>query len=81
MLDKEAASEIRRAGLADEETLIVLERLRAQSGAVPHALQMIDSTVALRGTPRQGSGRSRGGFTTRIHLRVNAAPPRASLAS
>lgn len=26
-----------------------------------------------RGTPRQGVGRSRGGFTTKIHLRVNAA--------
>nr|WP_323032750.1 IS5 family transposase [Paracoccus sp. (in: a-proteobacteria)] len=26
-----------------------------------------------RGTPRQGFGRSRGGFTTKIHLRVNAA--------
>ena len=25
-----------------------------------------------RGTPRQGFGRSRGGFTTKIHLRVNA---------
>jgi hypothetical protein len=24
-----------------------------------------------RGTPRQGYGRSRGGFTTKIHLRVN----------
>ncbi|MEY8827925.1 transposase, partial [Sedimentitalea sp. XS_ASV28] len=24
-----------------------------------------------RGTPRQGFGRSRGGFTTKIHLRVN----------
>ena len=26
-----------------------------------------------KGTPRQGFGRSRGGFTTKIHLRVNAA--------
>src|SRR5690554_5625603 len=26
-----------------------------------------------RGTPRQGFGRSRGGFTTKIHLRVNGA--------
>ena len=26
-----------------------------------------------RGTPRQGLGRSRGGFTTKIHLRVNGA--------
>ncbi|WP_282078736.1 IS5 family transposase [Epibacterium ulvae] len=52
-----------------------------QSGAVPDALQMVDSTVirahhqaagAKRGTPRQGFGRSRGGFTTKIHLRVNA---------
>ncbi|WP_110924861.1 IS5 family transposase [Tritonibacter mobilis] len=52
-----------------------------QSGAVPDALQMVDSTVirahhqaagAKRGTPRQGFGRSRGGFTTKVHLRVNA---------
>ncbi|HRO16154.1 MAG TPA: IS5 family transposase, partial [Paracoccus sp. (in: a-proteobacteria)] len=28
---------------------------------------------AKEGAPRQGLGRSRGGFTTRIHLRVNAA--------
>ncbi len=28
---------------------------------------------ALKGTPRQGFGRSKGGFTTKIHLRVNAA--------
>ena len=26
----------------------------------------------LRGTPRQGLGRSKGGFTTKIHLRINA---------
>ncbi len=52
-----------------------------QSGAAPEALQMVDSTVirahhqaagAKRGTPRQGFGRSRGGFTTKIHLRANA---------
>ena len=51
-------------------------------GLVPDALQMIDSTVvrahhqaadAEGGTPRQGLGRSRGGFTTKIHLRVNGA--------
>ena len=29
--------------------------------------------VPERRTPRQGLGRSRGGFTTKIHLRVNAA--------
>ncbi|WP_238365441.1 IS5 family transposase [Mesobacterium pallidum] len=61
-----------------EEIMDVLNH----SGAVPDALQMIDSTVVRahhqaaggkRGTPRQGFGRSRGGFTTKIHLRVNAA--------
>ena len=55
-----------------------------ESGAVQHALQMIDSTAvhahhqaagAKTGTPRQGVGRSRGGFTTKIHLSVNAAGP------
>ncbi|MEO1211863.1 MAG: IS5 family transposase [Cyanobacteria bacterium J06638_20] len=58
----------------------IMEALN-RSGAVPDALQMIDSTVvrahhqaagAKRGTPRQGLGRSRGGFTTKIHLLVNA---------
>ncbi|WP_099913077.1 IS5 family transposase [Puniceibacterium antarcticum] len=53
-----------------------------ESKAVPDALQMIDSTVIRahhqagglkRGTARQVFGRSRGGFTTKIHLRVNAA--------
>ncbi|WP_420006562.1 IS5 family transposase [Arenibacterium sp. LLYu02] len=52
-----------------------------ESGVVPHALQMIDSTVVrahhqaagAKGTPRQGFGRSRGGFSTKIHLLVNAA--------
>ncbi|WP_156927552.1 IS5 family transposase [Leisingera methylohalidivorans] len=53
-----------------------------ESGAVQDVLQMIDSPVvrahhqaagAKRGTPRQGFGRSRGGFTTKIHLLVNAA--------
>ncbi|MDC0657792.1 IS5 family transposase [Leisingera sp. SS27] len=52
-----------------------------QSRAVPGALQMVDSTVirahhqaagGKRGTPEQGFGRSRGGFSTKIHLRVNA---------
>ncbi|WP_193142868.1 IS5 family transposase [Meridianimarinicoccus sp. MJW13] len=65
------------AGLWEE----IMEALN-ESGIVPDALQMIDSTVvrahhqaagAKRGTPRQGFGRSRGGFTTKIHLRVNAA--------
>ncbi|MFZ7094527.1 IS5 family transposase, partial [Primorskyibacter sp. 2E233] len=65
------------AGLWEE----IMEALN-HSGVVPDALQMIDSTVirahhqaagAKRGTPRQGFGRSRGGFTTKIHLRVNAA--------
>ncbi|MCR8724689.1 IS5 family transposase [Frigidibacter sp. ROC022] len=64
------------AGLREE----IMDALN-QSGAVPHALQMIDSSVirahyqaagAKRGTPRQGFGRSRGGFTTKIHLLVNA---------
>ncbi|QRZ12921.1 IS5-like element ISPme2 family transposase [Paracoccus methylovorus] len=59
----------------------ILEALN-ESRIVPDALQMIDSTVVRahhqaaggkRGTPRQGFGRSRGGFTTKIHLRVNAA--------
>ncbi len=59
----------------------ILEALNA-SGLAPDALQMIDSTVvrahhqaagAKGGTPRQGLGRSRGGFTTKIHLRVNGA--------
>ena len=36
-----------------------------------------------RGTPRQGFGRSRGGFTTKIHLRVNGAglPMRSDITS
>ena len=50
------------------------------SGLVPDALQVVDSTVvrahhqaadAEGGTPRQGLGCSCGGFTTKIHLRVN----------
>ncbi|WP_414896722.1 IS5 family transposase [Rhodovulum sp. YEN HP10] len=53
-----------------------------ESGAVLHALQMIDGTEggahhqaagAGRGSPRQGLGRSPSGFATRIHLLVNAA--------
>ncbi|RYH08399.1 IS5 family transposase [Tropicimonas sp. IMCC6043] len=65
------------AGLWDQ----ILEAL-TESRIVPDALQMVDSTVvrahhqaagAKRGTPRQGFGRSKGGFTTKIHLRVNAA--------
>ncbi|MCU9840520.1 IS5 family transposase [Ruegeria sp. WL0004] len=59
----------------------ILETL-TESRIVPDALQMVDSTVVRahhqaaggkRGTPRQGFGRSKGGFTTKIHLRVNAA--------
>ncbi|QAX30418.1 IS5 family transposase [Leisingera sp. NJS204] len=59
----------------------ILEAL-TESRIVPDALQMVDSTVvrahhqaagAKRGPPRQGFGRSKGGFTTKIHLRVNAA--------
>ncbi|MFD2439555.1 IS5 family transposase [Paracoccus kondratievae] len=59
----------------------MLEALNA-NGLAPDALQMIDSTVvrahhqaagAKGGTPRQGFGRSRGGFTTKVHLRVNGA--------
>ncbi|WP_193668143.1 IS5 family transposase [Paracoccus kondratievae] len=59
----------------------IMEALN-DNGLVPDALQMIDSTVirthhqaagGKRGTPRQGFGRSRGGFTTKIHLRVNGA--------
>jgi len=46
---------------------------------VGEAVQMIDSTViqahhcaaGAGGTPRQGLGRSRGGFSTKIHLRTN----------
>lgn len=53
-----------------------------ESWAVPDALQMINSTLiraqhqaagALGGTLPQGFGRSRGGFTTNIHLCVNSA--------
>ncbi len=53
-----------------------------ETGLAPDALQMIDSTVVRahhqatgrkKGTPRQGFGRSKGGFTTKIHLRVNGA--------
>jgi len=49
---------------------------------VADALQPIDGTVVRanhqetereRGTPRQSLGRSRDGFTTKIHLRVNTA--------
>ncbi|WP_298938049.1 IS5 family transposase [uncultured Ruegeria sp.] len=59
----------------------ILEAL-SESRIVPDALQMVDSTVvrahhqasgAKRGTPRQGLGCSKSGFTTKIHLRVNAA--------
>ncbi|WP_156429016.1 IS5 family transposase [Paracoccus aminovorans] len=59
----------------------ILEALN-ESRIVPDALQMIAIPVirahhqaagGKRGTPRQGFGRSRGGFTTKVHLRVNAA--------
>ncbi len=57
----------------------ILEALD-QSGAVPNALQLMKAQLfariikqrAQKGTPRQGFGRSRGGVTTKIHLRVNA---------
>lgn len=64
------------AGLWEE----IMDALN-ESGAIPSALQMIDSTVVRAhhqaagvkgGTPRQGFSRSRGGFTTKIHLLVNA---------
>ncbi|QYK43450.1 MAG: IS5 family transposase [Paracoccaceae bacterium] len=57
----------------------IMEALN-ESRIVPFGLQSIDSIVVRalhraaggkRGTPRQGLGRSRGGFTTKIHLRVN----------
>lgn len=50
-------------------------------GIPPDRLQMVDSTIvrahqhaagAQGGSARQGVGRSRGGLTTKIHLRVNA---------
>ncbi|WKW52479.1 IS5 family transposase [Rhodomicrobium lacus] len=58
---------------------LLLEALNETEGA-GESVQMIDSTIirahhcaagAKRGTPRQGLGRSRGGFTTKIHLRTN----------
>nr|WP_261971834.1 IS5 family transposase [Prosthecodimorpha staleyi] len=63
------------AGLWD----LLLEALNDTEG-VGETVQMIDSTVVRAhhcaaggkgGTPRQGLGRSRGGFSTKIHLRAN----------
>ena len=57
----------------------LLEALNETEG-VGKSVQMINSTIirahhcaagAKGGTPRQGLGRSRGGFTTKIHLRTN----------
>lgn len=58
----------------------VLDALN-HAGSVPDRLQMIDSTVirarhhaaAQKGAPEGAVGRSRGGFRTRIHFRVNNA--------
>ncbi len=59
---------------------VLLEAFNDSGGGNP-SLQMIDSTIsrahqcsagAKGGTPRQGLGRSNGGFTTKIHLRINA---------
>ncbi|WP_413840884.1 MULTISPECIES: IS5 family transposase [Alphaproteobacteria] len=59
---------------------LVLDALN-DSGAVPDSVQMIDSTVirahhlaagAKGGPQRQGFGRSKGGFTSKIHLITNA---------
>ncbi|MEN6543461.1 IS5 family transposase [Parvibaculum sp.] len=64
-----------RSGLWD----LLLEAL-ADSGVAPKTIQMIDSTVirahhqaagGKRGTQNQGLGRSRGGFTSKIHARTN----------
>jgi Transposase DDE domain len=54
------------------------ERERAGPGRAPDDRQHCGSrppsgSGRKRGTPRQGFGRSRGGFTTKIHLRVNGA--------
>nr|WP_246742720.1 IS5 family transposase [Rhodomicrobium vannielii] len=58
---------------------LLLEVLNDTEG-VGETVQMIDSTVIRAhhcaaggkgGTPRQGLGRSRGGFSTKIHLRTN----------
>ncbi|MFW6681193.1 MULTISPECIES: IS5 family transposase [Komagataeibacter] len=52
------------------------------SGITPDKLQMVDSTVirahhhatgSKGGPPKEALGRSRGGFSTKIHLRVNGA--------
>ena len=60
---------------------LMLEALN-ESGEGGSTVQMIDSTVirahhcaagAKGGTQRQGFGRSKGGFTTKIHLRTNGA--------
>lgn len=63
------------AGLWD----LILDALN-ESEAMPDQVQMIDSTIirahhqaaGARGTQRQGFGRSKGGFTTKIHLIANA---------
>ncbi|MEM9784792.1 MAG: IS5 family transposase [Pseudomonadota bacterium] len=67
----------------------ILEVLN-DSEAVPDAVQMVDSTIirahhcatGARGGPQsQNLGRSKGGFTTKIHLRTNAAglPTKAAI--
>ena len=59
----------------------LLEALK-DTDQVGETVQMIDGTVirahlfaagAKRGTPKQSLGRSRGGFTTKIHLRTNGS--------
>ena len=59
---------------------VLLEALN-DTDDVPGRLQMLDSTVVRatialpgqRGPQKEGFGRSKGGFTTKVHLRTNAA--------
>ncbi len=61
---------------------LLLDVLNDTEG-VGETVQMIDSTIIRAhhcaagarggGTPRQGLGRSRGGFSTKIHLRTNGS--------
>lgn len=60
---------------------LILEALNEAEGSL-HSVQMIDSTVARAhhcaagergGIQDQGLGRSRGGFSTKIHLKTNGA--------
>ncbi len=58
---------------------MILEALN-ESDTLPSQVQMIDSTIsrvyhqvagAKGGTPKEGFGHSKGGFTTKIHLITN----------